>query len=158
MLLTALLLLIVANGTPVLGWYLLGRRCDWPIDGGRRAADGRPWLGAAKTFRGILLSIAVTAAVAAASGLSWSLGAGFAALAMLGDLLSSFVKRRLGLVPSSRAPGLDQVPEAALPLFACAAALDLQAWDILLLIAAFWLVDALLSRLLYALHLRKRPY
>lgn len=158
MLFKALILLIVANGTPVLAWYLLGRRFDWPVDGGRRAADGRPWLGAAKTFRGILLSVAATAAAAAALDLDWTLGVGFAALAMSGDLLSSFIKRRLGMASSSRAPGLDQIAEAALPLLGYAAALKLQNWDILLLVAAFWLTDALLSRLLYVMRIRKRPY
>lgn len=158
MLFTALILLIVANGTPILAWYLLGKCCNWPIDGGRLARDGHPLLGAAKTLRGVFVSLVATAAVAAVAGLSWSLGAVFAALAMLGDLLSSFCKRRLGLAPSSRAPGLDQIPEAALPLLGCAAALQLQGWHIPLLVGAFWLVDVVLSRLLYALHIRKRPY
>ena len=34
-----------------------------------------------------------------------------AATAMAGDLLSSFLKRRLALAPSSQAIGLDQIPE-----------------------------------------------
>ena len=32
-------------------------------------------------------------------------------MAMLGDLLSSFWKRRVGLAPSWQAIGLDQIPE-----------------------------------------------
>ena len=31
---------------------------------------------------------------------------------MLGDLLSSFIKRRIGIAPQGRAAGLDQLPEA----------------------------------------------
>ena len=36
-----------------------------------------------------------------------------ATMAMVGDLLSSFVKRRLKFQPSSRATGLDQIPESS---------------------------------------------
>jgi CDP-archaeol synthase len=53
-----------------------------------------------------------------------------AATAMAGDLLSSFVKRRFGLAPSSKATGLDQIPEALFPLLACRSALSLTALDI----------------------------
>ena len=155
---TALLLLVVANGAPVLGWYLLGRRFDWPVDGGLTGPDGHPWFGRSKTFRGILLSLLATSAIAMMAGLNWQQGAGFALLAMLGDLLTSFVKRRLGLPASSRAPLLDQLPESLLPLWGGASWLGLDGWDLPLLVAGFWLVDELLSRLLYALGIRKRPY
>jgi hypothetical protein len=40
-------------------------------------------------------------------------------MAMLGDLFSGFVKRRLGMGPSDKALGLDYVPESLLPLLAC---------------------------------------
>ena len=133
---SALLMLLVANGTPVLAGHLLGGRLARPVDGGRLAPDGRPWLGVSKTVRGVLLSVAATAAFAAALDLGWSTGGVFGALAMGGDLLSSFIKRRLGLAPSSRAPGLDQIPEALLPLSGCAVALGLKGWDIPLLVAA----------------------
>jgi hypothetical protein len=36
-----------------------------------------------------------------------------------GAPLSSFIKRRLALVPSSQAIGLDQIPESLFPLLAC---------------------------------------
>jgi len=145
---SALLMLLIANGTPVLAGHLLGRRLARAVDGGRLAPDGRPWLGVSKTVRGVLLSVAATAASAAVLDLGWSTGVVFGSLAMGGDLLSSFIKRRLGLPPSSRAPGLDQIPEALLPLSGCVAALGLKGWDIPLLVAAFWLLDELLSRLL----------
>lgn len=158
MLTTALLLLVVANGAPVLAWYLLRRRFEWPLDGGRVDAGGKPWLGKSKTFRGILFSLLATATVTGLLDLGWLLGAGFALLAMVGDLLTSFCKRRLGLSPSSRAPGFDQLLESLLPLLGCARYLQLTGLEVLLLVVAFWLVDVSLSRLLYALHMRKRPY
>jgi CDP-2,3-bis-(O-geranylgeranyl)-sn-glycerol synthase len=36
---------------------------------------------------------------------------------MSGDLLSSFIKRRLGIISSRSAPLLDQLPETLLPLW-----------------------------------------
>jgi len=146
--LDALFLLIVANGTPVVVAWLLGRRFDYPLDGNRRAGDGRPWLGVTKTVRGFLLSILMTALAAALVGISWWLGAVFGLLAMVGDLLSSFIKRRLGLASSTPASGLDQVPESLLPLWGCASLLELKWQDIVLSAAAFWVLHLLFSRLL----------
>jgi CDP-archaeol synthase len=77
---------------------------------------------------------------------------------MAGDLLSSFVKRRLHLPPSSRASGLDQVPEALFPLLACRNLLSLAAADIAVRVVMFFVGEVVLSRLLYALNLRERPY
>jgi CDP-2,3-bis-(O-geranylgeranyl)-sn-glycerol synthase len=77
---------------------------------------------------------------------------------MAGDLLSSFVKRRLHLPPSSRASGLDQVPEALFPLLACRNLLSLAAADIAVCVVMFFVGEVVLSRLLYALNLRERPY
>jgi len=37
---------------------------------------------------------------------------------MLGDAVASFIKRRFGTAPSSRATGLDPIPEALLTLLA----------------------------------------
>ena len=39
-----------------------------------------------------------------------------AAASMAGDLLASFLKRRFGLKVHAQAIGLDQIPEALLPL------------------------------------------
>ena len=78
--------------------------------------------------------------------------------AMAGDLASSFSKRRLNLPPSSRASGLDQVPESLFPLLACRNLLSLAAADIAVGVVIFFIGEVVLSRLLYALHLRDRPY
>jgi hypothetical protein len=77
---------------------------------------------------------------------------------MAGDLLSSFCKRRLGRAPSSRATGLDQIPESLLPLLACPQALALTVADILVGCGLFFAGELLLSRLLFKLRLRERPY
>ncbi len=157
-LLQSLVLLTLANGTPVVAKKIFGGRFARPLDGGLKFFDRRPLFGASKTIRGILLSILVTAAGAPLVGLQPRVGALAAAVAMAGDLLSSFVKRRLGFRPSSRAPGLDQVPESLLPLLACRHALSLTAADIALGVAVFFVGELVLSRLFYKLHLRDEPY
>jgi hypothetical protein len=153
-----LILIALANGSPVIAKRILGAACATPIDGNVRFVDGRPLLGASKTIRGVVVSLPVTALAAPLLGLEFAIGLRVAAAAMVGDLLSSFLKRRLGLAPSSRAIGLDQIPEALLPLLACASALSLTAIDIALGCAIFFLGEVLLSRLFFRLRLRDRPY
>jgi CDP-2,3-bis-(O-geranylgeranyl)-sn-glycerol synthase len=98
-----LVLLALANGSPVVAKRIFGNYCSWPLDGNIKFVDGRPLFGAAKTVRGILVSIFITSACAPLLGLELKIGLLVAATAMAGDLLSSFIKRRLGLPPSSKA-------------------------------------------------------
>ena len=156
--LTLLALLGAANGAPVLATRVLGARWSWPLDGGLRFFDGRPLFGTSKTWRGIVSSVVVTAAIAPVLGISAGIGALFAAAAMLGDLFSSFVKRRLSKASSSQALGLDQVPESLLPLLVCWNVLGLTLADAAVTLALFFVGELLLSRLLYRLHIRDRPY
>jgi CDP-archaeol synthase len=156
--LQVMILLTLANGTPVIAKKVLGDRFAYPLDGGARFLDGRPVLGSSKTVRGIVLSMIVTALGAPLVGLDVSLGLLVSALAMLGALFSSFMKRRLALAPSSRATGLDQIPEALFPLLACRALLPLTVGDIALAVAIFFLGEVVLSRVLYWLRIRDRPY
>ncbi|MEA3276396.1 MAG: CDP-archaeol synthase [Pseudomonadota bacterium] len=153
-----LLLIIVANGTPILLDDLLGRRWAWPLDAGRVFADGRRLLGRSVTVRGVVVALVATAAVAVLSGHSAGAGLLIGLMAMLGDAGSSFVKRRLGLAPGDKALGLDQIPESLLPLLAVKGGYGLGWWDLALLVLAFVLFDILVSRILYRLHLRKRPH
>ncbi len=77
---------------------------------------------------------------------------------MAGDLFSSFVKRRLGLEPHAQAFGLDQVPEALVPLLLVRDRLGLGWLEIAALLTAFVALQVLLSRLLFMLGARDRPY
>ena len=156
--LKALLLLLAANGSPVLGKRLLGDRLAIPLDGGLNFLDGRPLLGASKTVRGLVLSLATTAIVAVVLGFSWQLGVAFAAASMAGDLISSFTKRRLKVPPSGQALGLDQIPEALLPLWLFREQLGFDGWDIILLIGIFIVGELVLSKLMYRLGIRDQPY
>jgi hypothetical protein len=157
-LLPLLILLVIANGTPIVAQSLFGNRFSYPVDGDREFLDGRPLLGRSKTIRGSALAILVTAAGAPLVGLDWKIGALVGTLAMAGDLFSSFLKRRLGLPPSSPAVGLDQVPESLFPLLGCLGPVSLTFADVAVGVAVFFIGELLLSRLLYAFDLRDRPY
>ncbi len=153
-----LILLTLANGAPVVAKLILDKHFSRPLDLDKKFIDGKPLLGPTKTIRGLLLAIAVTAAAAPLLGMGFEIGLLVGAAAMAGDLFSSFVKRRLGRPPSSRATGLDQIPEALFPLLACRAALALSALDILAVCAIFFVGEILLSRLLFRFHLRDQPH
>jgi CDP-archaeol synthase len=79
--------------------------------------------------------------------LPWQLGALAATSAMAGDCLSSFVKRRFGLEPSSMTLGLDQVPESLFPAVACSAYLPLGPLDVALIVLVFFVGELATSRL-----------
>ena len=153
-----LALLLLANGTPLIAKRILGDRYAYPLDGNLIFVDGRPLFGCSKTIRGVVLAILATTAGAPVVGLGWKIGVLVGSFAMAGDLISSFSKRRLNLPTSSRASGIDQVPEALLPLLACRTLLSLAATDIAVCVAMFFIGEVLLSRLLYAIDLRDRPY
>lgn len=153
-----LLLLTVANGIPVLATRVLGERAAWPLDGGLRLADGYRLFGRSKTVRGIVLAVAVTALAAVLLGWGWRIGALLGAGAMLGDLLSSFVKRRLGIESSGRASGLDQIPEALLPLLLCYPLLPVDPVMVLLVVLLFTLGQVLISPLMFRLGVRRQPH
>lgn len=153
-----LLLLLVANGTPILAASVFRGWGAHPLDGGRRLADGRRLLGDSKTWRGFVLAPVVTGLVALPLPLPVSVGATVGAGAMLGDLLSSFCKRRLHMASSSMAPGLDQIPEALLPLLLVADHLALSWPAIGWTVVGFIVLELILSPIFFWLGIRNRPY
>ncbi len=153
-----LLLLGAANTAPIVAKRLFGSRWSAPLDGGVRFFDGRPLLGPAKTIRGLLAAIVTTALVAPAVGLPLSLGALIGALSMTGDALSSFVKRRVGVASSGQAVGIDQIPEALLPLIAVQGLLQLSWLQIAGITLAFFLLEIPLARISHRIGLRDQPY
>lgn len=153
-----LILLAVANGVPVIAKRLFGNRLSCALDGGARFIDGRPLFGASKTLRGLLFSIVVTTAVPPFIDLDFTSGFLVGLGAMAGDLLSSFTKRRLSIKPSGRATGLDQIPESLLPALMCWKHLSLSVTDVIVLVAVFFVGEIILSRLLFKVRIRDRPY
>jgi hypothetical protein len=153
-----LLLLLVANGAPVISNTLLGKRLARPIDNGLVLNDGHRLFGNKKTWRGLLSAVLLTTAVAILLELEPLTGLLFGILTMTGDLLASFIKRRLGKIESSRARGLDTVPESLLPLLLLKEPLALSFIDTLLIAGLFFLCEEFISPILYRWHIRNRPY
>jgi CDP-2,3-bis-(O-geranylgeranyl)-sn-glycerol synthase len=149
---------MVANGAPILLRKLIGRFADLPVDFGKKFLDQKPLFGPAKTWRGIAISVFTTGLVAAALGYGYTVGIWLACFAMLGDLLSSFIKRRLGLMSSSRALFIDQIPESLLPALFLMTVFDLNLAGVILLVSCFIILEIILSKLLYRIGIRRRPY
>jgi CDP-diglyceride synthetase len=99
-----ILLLAIANGAPVIAEKLLGRFLSYPLDAGKTFVDGRPLFGSSKTARGIILAVMAASTCAPVLGFTWTTGFLIGLAAMAGDLVSSFVKRRMGYI--LRAAGL----------------------------------------------------
>ncbi|MCC6136682.1 MAG: CDP-archaeol synthase [Candidatus Contendobacter sp.] len=153
-----LLLILIANGIPVIATAICGQRGARTLDGGRRLDDGQRLWGDSKTWRGLLLALSVTSLAASALGLPAQIGIIIGAAAMAGDLLSSFIKRRLGMASSSMALGLDQIPESLLPLLAVAGEFGLTWTTIILITLGFVVAELALSQVLFRLGVRNRPY
>ncbi len=155
--LRGLALLVAANSAPVIVAWIAGSRVNWPLDGGKMMRDGRQVLGAHKTWRGLAAAVLLAGGVALALGLSFGAGAAFGVAAMLGDALSSFVKRRLDCKPGTWIPGLDQLPEAALPLGLGYGFLGLNAASFAGTLLAFSALDLIASRTLGSSRRHNRP-
>jgi len=153
-----LLLIGVANGAPVIVKKLLGDRWDYPLDGNLRFFDQKPVFGPSKTLRGIVFSLLLTALCSPLLGLSWLQGLLFAAAAMAGDLLSSFIKRRAGKPSSSMALGLDQIPESLFPMVVAHYGLGVSWGGVAVVVILFFVLELLLSKILYKLKIRNEPY
>ena len=149
----------VANAAPVV---LGGGR---PIDGGRKFTDGRPIFGPGKTVRGfvagliagsvfgVLQGVAVGQLYAyAMRGLLLAIGA------LSGDLIGSFVKRRLNISRGAAAPILDQLGFVVFALL-LASPLILPGWDVILTILIITPPIHLATNFCgYKLGLKSRPY
>ena len=169
LLLKLLFLIIVANGSPVLTHKVFSGIClNCPLDFNLKFFDGHPLLGKSKTIFGLITSLLVTPFFALLVDLSLQAGFTVALFAMLGDSFSSFIKRRLKQPSSSRATGLDQIPESLFPLLAFNVMIANEAggshelylnWpNIILIVLVFFILELLLSKLLYKMKIREHPY
>lgn len=153
-----LLLILVANGVPLLVGRVFNDRYNCPVDFGKHLSDGYPLFGHSKTWRGIFAAVLITSIIATALGLPSYIGAMVGLFSMLGDLLSSFFKRRLAIEPSGMFTGVDQIPESLLPALAVMAILQLHWIDVLMIVMSFVLLNRILSIALFKLHIREEPY
>jgi CDP-2,3-bis-(O-geranylgeranyl)-sn-glycerol synthase len=143
----ALLLLVVANSAPWAAGRVLRARWAVPLDLGCVLRDGERLFGSHKTWRGLIAGVLACALAAQLSGVAWTIGAGFGAASLLGDAASSAIKRRLQLSPGVEVLGLDQIPEALLPLVIFAPLLGLGVVDVAAVVVSFVLLDVLVTRL-----------
>jgi len=135
-----LLLLWLVNFAPPLLAYLMEGRWAAPVDRGRTLRDGRPLFGNHKTVRGVVGGLAMGALAGPCLGFFWWEGLVVSLLSVLGDLFSSFIKRRMRLADGSVAPGLDQVFEGAFPLLYLSPAYAVGLWASVGVVAVFGLV------------------
>jgi len=153
-----LCLLVLANGAPVVAARLLHHRLSAPLDGGLRLSDGQPLFGRSKTWRGLVSGVLACAVFAPVMGLGVLFGVIFAALALGGDLISSFIKRRMALEPSARASGLDQLPESVVPVAFAWWQLNFPLWQAIGVVLLFVTANMVFSPLLYRIGIRKQPH
>jgi CDP-archaeol synthase len=125
---------------------MLRNRFASPLDCGLRFLDGRPLLGPSKTWRGSLFSILITSACAWVEGLDTATGLVFSLAVLLGDSVTSFIKRRLRLVSGGHAPGLDQLLESLLPLLVVQQRFDLALSGILGVVLTFIILNLIFWR------------
>lgn len=107
--------LLWVNFLPPLANLIWRDRFASPVDGGLLWFDNRPIFGPNKTIRGIIVSTLGATAVSPLLGPVWWYAAIAALLAMAGDLLSSFIKRRFNLASGKTVAVLDQIFESLFP-------------------------------------------
>ena len=152
------MLIGVANGAPILVRKILGRRFRYPVDGNACFIDGRPLLGSSKTLIGLLSALLLTPWVAVVINLPMQVGWVIAFWCMVGDMLSSFIKRRVGLPVHAQATGLDQIPESLFPALAYQYHYGLSPAGLALVVFGFFFAEIFLSRWLYRWRIRNKPY
>ena len=155
---TLLFLILIANGAPIIFSYLFAKKMSVPVDFGFTLKDQQPVFGRSKTWRGLIASVLITGSVAILIGKEFSFGVLIASLAMTGDLLSSFIKRRLKKAPSSKMLILDQLPESAFPALLMFSLSHIDLMQVMAIVSGFIIIDIVLSSLLFRLGIRKHPY
>jgi hypothetical protein len=153
-----LLLIIIANGAPIVVRQLLNNSFDLAVDFGQQMPDQQRIFGTSKTWRGIISALLFTSVAAWLMRYTPETGLLVAVYAVSGDLFSSFIKRRLSLPPSSMAPLLDQVPESLFPAFMLMDVFKLDISTVFMLVLTFIMLELLLSHTLYKWGMRKKPY
>ncbi len=153
-----LILLGIANTSPIVARHIFKERFSLPIDFNKSFFDKRPILGTHKTWRGLFSSLLVTSLIGPMLGIKIKFSFLLAFLSMLGDMISSFIKRRLALKSGARCRGVDQIIESLLPVLLMRKVLSISWLDCLLIVLLFSFSDILLSPILYKVGFRRNPY
>jgi len=132
--------ILLVNFLPFAASIICEERFSRPIDGGLLWRDGRPLLGSHKTFRGLLSGVLGGVIISPMLQISWSVAAGAALLSMSGDLLSSFIKRRLNYPSGKPVPVFDHFFESLFPLLFLDNFLQLRLWHLTAILLSFIIV------------------
>ncbi len=147
--------LFLVNSLPPIASVVFGDRYGLAIDGGRLWFDGRPIFGRHKTIRGIIAGVTGGTLAFYLLGVSWWVATIAALLAMIGDLASSFIKRRSTFASGEDVVVLDQIFEALFPLLFLNQYLDLDLQQNVSILFLFIATAYWSSR--FWIHLTRRP-
>jgi CDP-2,3-bis-(O-geranylgeranyl)-sn-glycerol synthase len=142
----------IANATPVL----LGG--GGPLDGGRTWRDGEPILGDHKTVRGTISGLAAGTLTGILQGVPLR-GVLLAVGAIGGDLIVSFIKRRLKLKPGALLPLADQMDFIVFAVILLSLFQPLPGWDrIIAILVATLPIHYLTNVIAWLLKLKSNPW
>ncbi len=127
----------LVNSLPVLAQVVLGERLKYPVDGGILWLDKKPLLGQNKTLRGIVISIAGGTAACGLLGQPWWIGGVAATLSMVGDLTSSFIKRRMNVPSGNDLFPHDHILESLFPVLFLTPFLQLSLIQVIISVVCF---------------------
>ena len=129
--------LLWCNFLPPLSNFIFGERFSYPLDANVKWFDRKRIFGPHKTIRGVLFAVAGGTLCFPLLDVSWHVTFLAALLAMAGDLVSSFIKRRLSVKSGRSAPVLDQFFEGLLPVLYFKSQLFITWLDALVVLAIF---------------------
>jgi len=150
---------MVANATPVF------LKQGTPLDMGAKFIDGKRILGDGKTFEGLAIGLffgtytGIVESMILQNTAFLILGLAASVGALFGDILGSFIKRRLGLKRGEPAPLLDQLDfiyGASLALYVAKAPLTLEIFIVAQIVALF--LHIVTNRLAFLLKLKPVPW
>jgi CDP-2,3-bis-(O-geranylgeranyl)-sn-glycerol synthase len=170
----------VANGFAVFSKFVRNRH---PIDGGRVFRDGRPVLGNGKSWEGFIIGVVSGVCIGCAQYLTAPillaiieqhlimplrlypivlvslLQVFFVALgALIGDLIGSFIKRRLNITRGQSAPVLDQLDFLVVAILLGLLVNPLPLLFIVFLLLVTPIIHLLANAVGYLLKLKKEPW
>ncbi|MBI9091290.1 MAG: CDP-archaeol synthase [Desulfobacterium sp.] len=113
-----IVLLLFINAIPaiMMPFFSKARPFGMPMDFNLRFLDGRAWLGKHKTVGGFGFGILAGGTMGYCLGFPLALGFGSGFLAMAGDSVSSFIKRRFSFNEGTEVRILDQIFQGGFPL------------------------------------------
>lgn len=139
-----------------------------PIDNGKKFLDGKPIFGPNKTVRGFIAGITIGTligwaqeALAPNVGLekgSLILGLALSLGAVTGDLIGSFVKRRLDLKPGAAFPISDQIDFVLVALFFSLFVEPPTVFYAMIIVVLTLPIHLSANIIAYLLHMKKSPW